>query len=237
MIGLNAGSAAVDGVVFKVAGIEGDDLRMKTFHQLFDRGGIVRFGHRPGESQYYYALFCFWQGDLTDAHLTKAKQLAKTGKSRTVVPSLHALRGEWHLERSEWALATEGFQEAVSMARTVGRTDPKAEAQLALAPFHLDQLPDPRAEAEQLANAKWIPNRHLAVLWLAIGEPFVFRYGLNKARALLEKLGAEIPNLPPYDPAKDGKFPCEDEVVAAIEKLQAEKEPQDRDAHESKPKS
>jgi hypothetical protein len=33
-----------------------------------------------------------------------------------------------------------------------------------------------------------------------------------------------IPDLPPYDPAKDGKFPCEDEVVAAIEKLRAEKE-------------
>ena len=46
---------------------------------------------------------------------------------------------------------------------------------------------------------------------------------LNKARALLEQLGAEIPNLPPYDPAKDEKLPWEDEVAAAIEKLRAEK--------------
>jgi hypothetical protein len=58
----------------------------------------------------------------------------------------------------------------------------------------------------------------------ADGEPYVFRYALNKARALLEQLGAEIPDLPPYDPAKDEKLPWEDEVAAAIERLRAEKE-------------
>jgi hypothetical protein len=51
---------------------------------------------------------------------------------------------------------------------------------------------------------------------------------LDKSRALLEKLGVEIPNLRPYDPAKDEKFPCEDEVAAAIGKLRAEKEAKDR---------
>jgi hypothetical protein len=43
-----------------------------------------------------------------------------------------------------------------------------------------------------------------------------------------EELGAEIPNLAPYDPAKDGRFPCEDEVAAAIEKLRAGEEAKDR---------
>jgi hypothetical protein len=51
---------------------------------------------------------------------------------------------------------------------------------------------------------------------------------MNKARALLEKRGAEIPNLPPYDPAKDEKLPSEDEVAAAIEKLRTEKEAKKR---------
>ena len=46
--------------------------------------------------------------------------------------------------------------------------------------------------------------------------PYVHRYELNKARALLEKLGVTIPNLPPYDPAKDEKLPWEDDVAAAI---------------------
>ena len=53
------------------------------------------------------------------------------------------------------------------------------------------------------------------------------RYDLNKARALLEQLDVEIPELPPYDPAKDEKFFWEDELTAAIEKLRAEKEIED----------
>jgi hypothetical protein len=202
--------------------------------------------YRPGDAEYWYALFRFWQGDLTEEHLTNAEQLAKSGKSRFTVRYLHSLRGERRLERREWALAAESLREAVSMARAVGQTDAKAETQLALARFHLGQLADPRREAEQLANASWLSHRALADLWLAIGdheqarkhalkaykwawadgEPYVWRSELNKARALLEKLSAEIPNLPPYDPAKDEKLPWEDEVAAAIEKLRAEKEAQ-----------
>src|ERR1039458_5648116 len=128
-------------------------------------------------------------------------------------------------EGGEWALAAESLREAVSMARAVGKTDAAAETQLALARFQLGELADPRREAEQLANGRRPSHRALADLWLAIsdreratkhahaaykwawadGEPYVRRYELNKARALLEKLGAEIPNLPPYDPAKDEK--------------------------------
>lgn len=51
----------------------------------------------------------------------------------------------------------------------------------------------------------------------ADGEPYVFRYYLNKSRALLEKLNAPIPNLPPYDPSKREPFPWE----PAIAKLRA----------------
>ena len=129
------------------------------------------------------------------------------------------------------------------MARAVGQTDAAAETQLALAKFQLGSLADPRHEAEQLAQLKEPAHLALAELWLAIGdreqakkhalaayrwawadgEPFVHRYELNKSRALLEQLGAEIPNLPPYDPAKDEKLPWEDAVVAAIEELRAEK--------------
>jgi hypothetical protein len=57
----------------------------------------------------------------------------------------------------------------------------------------------------------------------ADGEPYVYRFELERAKALLQKLGVEPPVLPPYDPVKDGKYPMEDEVNAAIEKLRAEK--------------
>jgi hypothetical protein len=198
----------------------------------------------PGDGEYEYARFRFWQGDLSEEHLAHAEQLAKAGKNRFNVRLLCGLRGEWRLERGEWALAAESLREAVSMARAVGYTNEEAETQLALARFHLGELTDPRREAEQLANARRPSHRALADLWLVIGdreqakkhalaaykwawadgEPYVHRYELDKARALLEKLGAQIPNLPPYDPAKDEKLPWEDEVAAAIEKLRAEKE-------------
>jgi hypothetical protein len=203
-----------------------------------------RSTYRPGEAEYLHAQVRFWQGDLSEEHLANAEQLAKAGRNRRVIRYLHGLRGQWRLERGEWTLAAESLREAVSMARTVGQSDADAEAQLALAQFQLGQLADPRREAEQQANARRPSHRALADLWLAIGdreqakkhalaaykwawadgEPYVHRYELNKARALLEKLGAKIPNLPPYDPAKDEKLPWEDEVAAAIEKLRAEKE-------------
>jgi len=69
-----------------------------------------------------------------------------------------------------------------------------------------------RAKRRAIAAYRWA--------W-ADGEPYVWRWELDKARALLEKLGAEVPVLPPYDPAKDPKLPWEDEVRAAIEKLKA----------------
>jgi hypothetical protein len=207
-----------------------------------------RYRYRPGDAESDYAQFRFWLGDLNEQHLAHAEQLANAGKGRHIVRSLHRLRGEWRLERGEWSLAAESLREAVSMARAIGQTNAAAETQLALAQLHLGQLADPRRVAEQLANARQPSHRALADLWLAIGdreqarkhalaaykwawadgEPYVHLYELNKARALLEKLGAEIPNPPPYDPAKDEKFPWEDEVAAAIEKLRAEKEAKNR---------
>ena len=49
------------------------------------------------------------------------------------------------------------------------------------------------------------------------------RYELTQTTELLRQMNVPIPNLPPYDPAKDEKLPWEDEVRAAIEKLRAEK--------------
>ena len=157
--------------------------------------------YRPGQAEYPNAQFGFWQGDLREEHLAHAEQLAKAGKNRTTVRFLHGLRGEWRLERGEWALAAESLREAVSMARAVAQADAAAEAQLTLAKFHLGQLAEPRREAEQLANVRKRSHRALADLWLAIGdreqatqhaleaykwawadgEPYVYRYELNKA--------------------------------------------------------
>lgn len=202
-----------------------------------------RAAYRPGDAERSYAWFLFWRGDLREEHLAQAEQLAGSGKNRPTIRGLHRLRGEWLMEQGQWALAADSFREAVRMAHEVGKSDQTAETHLALARFHLGLLPDARHEAEQLAQGK-PAHRPLAELWLAIGdtaeaqkhalaayeyawadgEPYVHRYELNKARALLEQMGAAIPVLPPYDPAKDEKLHWEDELTAAIEKLRAEKE-------------
>jgi hypothetical protein len=57
----------------------------------------------------------------------------------------------------------------------------------------------------------------------ADGEPYVNRYALTKTTELLKELGVPIPNLPPYDPAKDESFPWEADVRAAIEKIKRER--------------
>ena len=195
-----------------------------------------------------YAFFSLWSGVLTEECLAVADRLVKEKKARRDLRSLLGLRGEWQLAQGQWALAADSLREAVRMAREVGLTDTAAENQFALARLHLRQLPNARREAEQLARAKIPAHRTLADLWLAIGdykeatkhavlaykwawgdgEPYVFRYELNKARALLEKLGAEVPKLPPYNPAADEELPWEDEVAAVIEGLRAEKEAKNR---------
>lgn len=207
-----------------------------------------RSAYRPGDVEENYARFRFRQGALKEEHLTHAERLARGGKNRGTVRSLHSLRGEWRIEQGQWALAAESLHEAVRMAREVGKVDLASEAMLCLAKFHLGQLAAPRDEAEQLSQGKSLPHETLAELWLAIGdlgqakkhalaayklawadgEPYVYRYRLNKARDLLVQLGEEVPNLPPYDPVKDEKLPWEDAVEAAIQKLRAEKDARQR---------
>jgi hypothetical protein len=200
--------------------------------------------YRPGDAECYYAWSLFLKGDLKVEHLAAAERLAIEGKNRLTMRFLHGLRGEWRIERGEWELAAESLHEAVHMARGAGTVDVVAETYLTVAKLHLGQLTDPRGEAQRLAEADHVDDLALAELWLAIGdreraekhavaayewawadgEPYVRRYDLDKSATLLKQLGAEITKLPPYDAAKDEKLPWEDKVVAAIEKLRAEKE-------------
>jgi hypothetical protein len=211
--------------------------------QILDRMGRnwPRNNYRAGEAEYLYAHSRLLQGDLTEGLLLRAEQLAQRGKSRLTIRELHGLRGQWRLEQEEWQLAARSLYEAIRMAHETGMRDEAAETRLALAKFRLGQLPNARHVAEQLAIRPPVANLPLAKLWLALdepvearnhalhayqyawadGEPYVNRYELDQARALLEQLNADIPNLPPYNAAKDEKLPWEDEVTSAIEKLRA----------------
>lgn len=198
-----------------------------------------RHVYRPGTAERARAQYDFYRGRLKERDLARAEKLAREGRNRPALRLILALRGEWQLEQGRWSLAAESLHEVVRMAREVGETNATVETRLALAKFHLKQLHNPKQVAKQLSEARKISHRPLAELWFAIGdhdqakkhalaayksawadgEPYIDRYELNKAAALLKQLGAEIPKLPPYDPSKDHKLPWEDEVAAAIEKL------------------
>jgi hypothetical protein len=129
------------------------------------------------------------------------------------------------------------------MARESGVPHARSATGLAIAKYHLGQLPDPRDEAERLSQFRRPSHRRLAQLWLAIGdrertthhalkaykeawadgEPYVFRFELTKTTELLNELNVPIPNLQPYDPSKRVPFSWEADVAAAIQKLRDER--------------
>jgi hypothetical protein len=199
--------------------------------------------YRPGMAEEAYAHSQFWQGRLTEDLLAQAERLARSGRNRATLRSLHALRAEWQLERREWALALNSLHEAIRMTREAGRSDTGLETWLALARFQLGQLPEARHEAIRLSNGPDPAHRALAELWHATGdpeqatehalaayrwawadgEPYVHAYELARATALLKLLGADTPRLPAYDPARDQQLAFEYEVRAAIHELRAER--------------
>lgn len=197
---------------------------------------------RPGNAECSYAEDRFRIGDLTEEHLVEAERLAHNERNRQGIRYLHGLRGRWRLERGEWVLAAASLQEAVALARAAGLRDGEAETQFALAQYHLGQLGEPRHTAELLAQLPQRDDLTLAVLWHTIGdieqarrhalaayrwawsdgEPFVWRHELDKASELLARLGAEIPDLSPYNPANDQIEPWEIDVQDIFEELRAE---------------
>lgn len=199
----------------------------------------LRAFYRPGDAETHYARAQFRQGCLAADVLAQAEALARSGHNRVGVRRLHTLRGEWLLQRGEWTPALESLDEAIRMTREAGLSDTELETRRALARLHLGQVPSASQEAERLSARQDPAHLALADLWHAIGdsretakhataayrrawadgEPYVHRYELTRATALLEAVEAEIPRLPPYDPANDQPLPLEYPIRAAIRGL------------------
>jgi hypothetical protein len=202
-----------------------------------------RILYRPGEAEEVYARSQFWQRRLTEDLLTHAEDLASSGRNRPSIRSLYALRGEWQLERHEWAPAVESLQEAIRMTREAGQNDTQLETQLALAQLQLGRLPAAHQEATSLSNRRDPAHLALAELWYAMGEsgraaehalaaylwawadgePHVHRYELARSTALLNLLNTKTPRLPVFDPADGQQLAYENQIRAAIRKLRAER--------------
>ena len=58
-------------------------------------------------------------------------------------------------------------------------------------------------------------------MWRADGSPHVNWWELQRMKKLLDELGVELPDLPPFDPAAVEPLPHEKGIVAFIEELEA----------------
>ena len=184
----------------------------------------------------------FLRHRLEESMLRHAEQYAIAYRNRWMLARLHLLRGEWKANEGDWHAAARSLSEAVRMKREVAMRDVYAETLLALAKFRLGQLAEPHQQTEELSQVGEPVHHVLAELWLAQGDdnrarhhalaayhrawadgaPYVRRYVLDRATALLEQLGTEVPALPPYDPSNAERLPFEDLVVGYIATLRAE---------------
>jgi len=223
----------------------GDDQRADRLWAELDPLGRdwPRAVYRQGSAEAHHAFDRWRRGDLTEIHLTDSETLARDDRNRHSVRELAYLRGQYHLERIEAGQAVDSLANAVRLAREVGSEDARAETCHALARLRAGETFDARAEAERLDGAESKAALYVAELWrelgeteraiatarrahdwaVADGEPYVFRYELNRSRALLEELGAELPEVPTYDPANDPPFDWEADVRKMIEELKAER--------------
>ncbi|MCW2272699.1 DUF4062 domain-containing protein [Rhodoblastus acidophilus] len=199
-----------------------------------------------GYSEYCRAEYLFCLGELEEGFLLRAEGLADNGRNRLVVKALTKLRGRWHMLLRQPQEAVVSLARGVRLAREAGQHDSEAEALLALAQLRAGHRIDARADAERLDGKT--KSLYLAELWresghtdraivqalrahewaVADGEPYVRRYELNRARDLLEEFGAELPEVPQFDPSKAKGFPWEKDVDAFIEKLKVERAAKER---------
>ena len=231
--------------LFAFASDIGDDQRADRLWAELDPMGRDwhRNAYRPGDAETLRAYDRWYRGDLTENQLAEAEALARDGRNRQRVKEMAFLRGQYHLERGEAGLAVDSLAEAVRLAREVGSEDISAEACLALARLRAGETVEAPAEAERLDGKEGKAELDVAELWRELGEtaraiaaayrahegavadgkPYVYRHELIRSRALLEELGAELPEIPIYDPAKDPPFDWEADVRKMIKELKAER--------------
>ncbi len=90
------------------------------------------------------------------------------------------------------------------------------------------QMTDDKLKATELKLAKEAAIEFYTRAW-AQGEPYVWRWHLNQAKAILAELGVDEPQLEPWDESKYEPFEHEAEISALIEEMRAERDAQDSD--------
>ena len=168
------------------------------------------------------------------AALTEAERLAEAAQSSLDTRELAQLRAEMALRAGDAAGAVAAFSEAIERGHASGVRYAEAFGGLARAYAANGRLRDALrivsdgcdsySAAVVLAAAGErdgaIARAVKLYTWAwADGEPYVWRYYLDQAAALLGDLGVPLPDLPAIDEAAVGAYPHQDAVRAFIARL------------------
>lgn len=195
---------------------------------------------RSGAERYYAQMKVYAGGDVT-AVLARAWSVCSQAKHGLDQRVIHQLRGEVAVRELQPQRALEHFNDALTMLRQSGvggRDLLETCGGLARVYALLGRADEARRLIEEgvddtsAAEALLTLGDHAAARQRALiaykeawadGEPYVFRWRLERAKAVLAKFGVEPPALPAFDPAKVEPMPYEAEIKAFIAELQAKK--------------
>lgn len=187
----------------------------------------------------YYAESLLYRGLEAGAALDKAEQLAVQGKNALIYRQIKRWRGEVALRAEDYAAVQRRFEEYLELCRKAGSSD----AFVALGGLaRAYALQGDHARARAIADGLGKNNINAAEVYHLIGDrdrareyalkayewawadgpPYVFWWYLERAKRVLDLLGVPYPDLPPFDEAKIGKYPYQDEIEAYIERKRRE---------------
>jgi tetratricopeptide (TPR) repeat protein len=185
-------------------------------------------------AEHWYTESLIFRGLEAGAALDKVERLAVQGKNALTYRQIKGWRGEVALRAEDYALAQRWFEEALALHRKVGAHAGWVLGGLARAYALQGDHARTRAIADELSksNINAAEVYHLigdsdrareyalkAYEWAwAGGPPYVWWWALERAKRVLDALGVSYPDLPPFDEAKIGKFPYQDEIEAYIER-------------------
>jgi tetratricopeptide (TPR) repeat protein len=212
---------------------EASSLCKKIYDQsVYYKSRVFLYQYPLGSFEYSRALLLLQLGELSEPEIA----IAEAAASPNILLEVYRMSGHWYAGQGCWAYARQVFAKAVALAREQGLVN-SSEVDLDTARAHLGELGNgEQVGLEHEKNYADAP-RELADFWLAIGnkakavphalaayrlawdggEPYVYRYRLNRARLLLEKLGESIPDLPPYNPADHHPFDWETDINRFID--------------------
>jgi len=199
---------------------------------------------RQGQPEFWRCCQLSIENRLTEEELAAGLDLTIRSGNRYYQRRFLNLSAEWALRQGRLDKARIDCEQAIQLARSSRLLDSVAESLglLIEAKIEPDLAEDFRRRVEALEEAGALNVAYAPEIWEALGEtekaiecatkyftwawddgePYVYRDQLNFATELLIRLGAPIPDLPPFDIAKAERFPWQDAVEALIAKKQRE---------------